>query len=819
MKVSYSIQKIQKDVGFSLKVTVKSSQGPLAASDRGALELQDKKIVDLIIKDFNANKTLKQSSLEYGKLLNIDISDKALSTLLIELAKVKEVLFEDKKIVIDALSKARLLFDAEDDTQQLFFEPFIIDGLTQYSLLEAQVFFGQSAVWILHKSVLKQLKNDFKWLKMALCEKSLTGKRRAQFLDHYDNNLPILQTTPDLRLMSKQAQSVTLEPRVYLKNDRGLFFDLCFDYGSKGVFAFHDPLNQQACTQDEQFWLDVLLMHGVKKSGRDLYVSAPDQETIFQKLITEGIPIYSQSGKKIKLLKSAQAELESDDILARITLDLDFEGTKAPLEALKEACLKKNPLVKLDDSQLGLINLKMLSDLEIVFKGHVSGNAVITKAAYKGDFLLPSLGVQTKDELKLDSLNFTSFSLSLLEFQKTGVAWLLSQLLKQKFCLLADDMGLGKTIQTLACIDLMHKQLAHGLIIVCPKSLKQQWALAFDTYLKGLDLDFKILSFHEVRALDKALECSLCVIDEAQNIKNAKTQIFQKINSIQANYKIALTGTPIENSLNDLVSIFSYLNPDVTCEFSGLSSALNYQKIKRRLSPFILRRSKQQVLKDLPELFEQECLVDMDEAQAEAYAKLLDEAKQGKHHALSLITKLRLAALDTRLIDNDSNLPSSKTWQIVEDIETIQASCQKVILFSQFTSYLTLIKEALKEKNIPFAYLDGHTQNRDKPLKEFKNDKNVLLMSLKAGGVGLNLQEADYVLIADPWWNEAAEKQAIDRAYRLGRDKPVVARRYITSGTLETKLQELKAYKWSLLEEMDNSSKVEINEVFNIIIG
>lgn len=249
----------------------------------------------------------------------------------------------------------------------------------------------------------------------------------------------------------------------------------------------------------------------------------------------------------------------------------------------------------------------------------------------------------------------------------------------------------------------------------------------------------------------------------------------------------------------------------------GLSCDLNQNKIKRLLSPFVLRRTKADVLKDLPKLFEQTIDIEMDEKQALIYQKLIEKAKNEPTHHFSLISQLRLCALDARLVDESHDEPSSKTWQIIEDIETIVSSKQKVIVFSQFTKYLQLLKQHLNEKGLEFAYLDGQTQNRDKPLEDFKGSSSIFLMSLKAGGVGLNLQQADYVLIADPWWNQASEKQAIDRAYRLGREAPVVARRYLTLGSLESKIFELKAHKWALLEDMTSLSDKDLGELLEVI--
>jgi len=209
----------------------------------------------------------------------------------------------------------------------------------------------------------------------------------------------------------------------------------------------------------------------------------------------------------------------------------------------------------------------------------------------------------------------------------------------------------------------------------------------------------------------------------------------------------------------------------------------------------------------------------MTEAQHNLYHKVIEEAKHTPIHVFSLLTKLRLIALDARLVEPDIDDMSFKTWQIIEDIASIVDSHQKVIVFSQFTSYLALLKKHLDEKNIQYAYLDGSTRDREKSLESFRQDTQVLLMSLKAGGVGLNLQMADYVLLADPWWNQASEQQAIDRAYRLGRKASVVAKRYYTLGTLEKKIEDLKHSKWALLDELSQDVEKPTLDILQLLLS
>jgi SNF2 family DNA or RNA helicase len=815
MIVSYIIHKIPKDGFFSLALSVKNADGIMCADKRVLVGPQDKKIIEALIKDFNAHKPLKTSSLEYGKLDKIPISEKQTSYFLTELAKVKEVTFESKKIVIDALSCSKLFYELSVTQDKVDIKAHIIDSLCKISLSEVHAFFGQSIVWLLHKGVLKRLKQDYKWLKIAFDNEPLTLKKKEDLLDHYENELPIAPIVPEAKFIYVKAQVLSPTPVIELTNDRGLFFKLKFDYEEKGQFYFDEAPPNILNKDDELFWEKVLLEMGVKKNSQEYFISSLEQEKLFQKLIQEGFLIQHISGKKVVLIEHITSSLVDKDQELEFEIEISHHNQRADLTDIMSATLKKTPLVSLGKDTFGLVPLSLLSDLEVIFRGQKRGQKIALKPQQKGDFLIKSFNVCDKTQFELGNIKFDHFSLNLLEFQKQGVAWMLSHIQKGLSFLLADDMGLGKTIQVLALMDLIKPLLKKGILIICPKSLKAQWKESIHTHLKEFDIFIEIKSFHELRASAQKFDYSLTIIDEAQGIKNSSTLIFQKCCEIQSDYKIALSGTPIENSLKDLVTIFEFLSPDLVEEFRGMNASIGAVKINRRLAPFIKRRLKQEVLHELPELFEQECLIEMGETQSLVYHGLIQEAKNNPIHAFSLLTRLRLAALDERLIDPTHAEMSSKTWQVIEDIKQIHESHQKVIVFSQFTSYLALIKEHLEELGLDYAYLDGTTEHRDQVIQAFQGDKNILVMSLKAGGVGLNLQVADYVLLLDPWWNEAIEKQAIDRAYRLGRQKPVVAKRYLSLGTLETKIKELKASKMILLDELETSNKFVSEEILH----
>lgn len=819
MNLSYIIHKIPKDNVFFIALSLKNAMGVLACDKRSQLGIQDKKIAEAVIKDFNASKPLKVTPLEYGKFEKVPLSDAQTSFFLTELAKVKEVYFENKRVIIDALSMAKLVYEVCLENDLVKIKGYIVDGSSRLELDEIEAFIGQKTVWVLHKGVLKKLKQEAKWLKLAQDQAILEGKKKEQFLDQYENELPLASSIPEAKFIHQKTQKIAPEPLLILKNERGLFFDLKFTYDKKTFVSFLDYLNPLFNKEEELFWENILVSSGVKKSGKEYFVSSPDQERIFKSLSDQGFKILTSDHKQLRFLKTTQAVIsdEGDDL--KLELALHFDDRCAQIDPLLKAVIKKNPIVELDDKSVGFVPLKLLDELEVLAFGKKQGQGMLFKKEMKGDITFSLVNTEDKTKIDLDQVQFDFFNLKLLPFQKKGVAWLLSHMHRGFSCLLADDMGLGKTIQVLALIDLMKHALKKGVLIVCPKSIKPQWEESLAQYLKGIPLEISVHSFHEIRAAKDIKEVSLTIIDEAQGIKNPKTQLFQKCCQIKTDLKIALTGTPIENSLQDVISLFNFLSQNLIADLDKQSSLMNAAKIKRRLAPFMLRRMKKEVLSDLPELFEQDCFVDMDESQALVYQNLIQEAKEHPTHIFSLITKLRQAALDPRLIDPTIKDMSPKTWQVLEDIHQIIASDQKVIVFSQFTSYLAFITQHLNELGLAYSYLDGQTQNREKVIEEFAQDTNILVMSLKAGGVGLNLQMADYVLLLDPWWNEAVENQAIARAYRLGRQKPVVAKRYLTQGTLETKIQALKSQKLALLDGLGDLSHVPANELLELILS
>lgn len=445
---------------------------------------------------------------------------------------------------------------------------------------------------------------------------------------------------------------------------------------------------------------------------------------------------------------------------------------------------------------------------------------------------------------------------TLRSYQLSGVAWL--QFLRKENLngILADDMGLGKTIQTLAHIALEKESGRTHLpcLIVSPTSLVFNWESEIKKF--SPNLSYLILQGSErkkyfqtafqydivltsyallIRDQEALLQQNfyLSILDEAQYIKNSKSQAMKIASQIQSEHKLCLTGTPIENHLGEIWSLFHFLMPG----FLGSEKSFNQhfkipiensrdseklEKLKLRTTPFILRRTKEKVLPQLPEKIEMIRQIELEGDQRDLYEtfrislqkKLQDEIeKLGFHRThimiLDALLKLRQICCDPRLLKNTfaQSMPpkSAKLNFLMDFLPELLQEGRRILLFSQFTEMLGLIEAELTAKNIPYVKLTGKTQDRATPVQTFQTGKVPLfLISLKAGGTGLNLTAADTVIHYDPWWNPAVERQASDRAHRIGQDKTVFIYKLIAKGTLEEKMLALQEKKSILFQQVLN---------------
>ncbi|MCZ6617069.1 MAG: DEAD/DEAH box helicase, partial [Gammaproteobacteria bacterium] len=434
---------------------------------------------------------------------------------------------------------------------------------------------------------------------------------------------------------------------------------------------------------------------------------------------------------------------------------------------------------------------------------------------------------------------------------------------------LADDMGLGKTVEALAL--LLHRASGGPALVVAPTSVVTNWVeeaqrfaptLNVVTYtgtartrvrllselapLSVVVITYGLLQIDLERLAD--IEWHSVVLDEAQNIKNAATKRAQAARRLNAQFRLATTGTPIQNNLMDLHSLFSFLNPGL------LGSAAQFRtrfqlpierdgdaevrsRLRRLISPFMLRRTKTEVLDDLPSRTEITLHVELSQPEATLYEALRRRAVQeleagekkspaGSRHlqVLAHLTKLRLACCHPKLVHDSAEFGSAKLAVFAETLTELLENRHKVLVFSQFVMHLKIIEAHLEESGIHYHYLDGRTsvKTRAKRIAEFQNGEgDVFLISLKAGGTGLNLTAADYVIHMDPWWNPAVEDQASDRAHRIGQTRPVTIYRLVTTGTVEEQIVNLHHKKRDLadrlLEGADAPARLNASELLELI--
>lgn len=448
-----------------------------------------------------------------------------------------------------------------------------------------------------------------------------------------------------------------------------------------------------------------------------------------------------------------------------------------------------------------------------------------------------------------------SFKGTLREYQKAGLGWLETLRNLGIGGVLADDMGLGKTVQVLAHLEVQHtaknKTAKRPSLIVVPKSLLFNWkeeALRFTPNLKTLVYHGTNRSslFPEIETSDlvfvtyatlrqdfdrfQPLNFHYVVADEAQAIKNSESFSFKSIVLLKSTYRLAMTGTPIENSVEDLFSLLEFTNPGLLgpamknrVSRSATQNSLEGESLSlfsKAIKPFILRRTKDQVVDDLPEKTEKVLYCELTEPESEAYNNLREyyrvhlqtEIKKrglakSKIVVLEALLRLRQAACHPGLIDKKQrSAESAKVDVLMTQVQELIAEGHKTLIFSQFTSFLDIVEAALKKQKIEFERLDGKTSmdSRKERVTRFQTDDQVkvFLVSLKAGGVGLNLTAADYVFILDPWWNPAAEAQAIDRSHRIGQQRKVIAYRLIAKDTVEEKILELQKSKRALADAL-----------------
>lgn len=648
---------------------------------------------------------------------------------------------------------------------------------------------------------------------------------------------------------------------------------------------------------------NLLLDMGLKKTSalfHNLEVLADrdeDQSYAIINWINEHISVLEKSGFEIEQHTGAKKfllavnkidfEIKEDNDWFDINAIVYFGTHAVPFISLKQHILHKKREFTLPDGTIAIIPEKWFSKYGSIFSLSDGGKSLKLKKHHIGlinELAEDSIANVTLSR-KLERLNDfdniadvqmpVNFKGDLRSYQKAGYNWF-SFLREYHFggCL-ADDMGLGKTIQTLAMLQKLKEESelagTHSpSLIIMPTSLIYNWlneAKKFTPKLKihahtgsSRDKDISlfarfdiVITTYGITRVDidllKDFYFAYIILDESQNIKNPSSKSFKAVKALKSKYKLILSGTPVENSVSDLWTQLTFLNPGLL----GTQAFFNeeyVQAIEKRkdeekarklqaiIKPFVLRRTKEQVAAELPSKTEQIFYCNMSEDQASYYEKtksayrndLLSSMDDGTYaqkqvQLLQGLTMLRQLANHPVMIDETYGSDSGKFENVIHTLDNVLKGGHKVLIFSQFVKHLNIFKNYFEQEDISFAYLDGATKNRGEIVAEFQQntDLKVFLISIKAGGVGLNLTQADYVFILDPWWNPAVEQQAIDRSHRIGQDKKVFIYKFIAKDTVEEKILALQNRKKRLASSLITTeesffkslSKEDIREILN----
>lgn len=672
----------------------------------------------------------------------------------------------------------------------------------------------------------------------------------------------------DFDIEKKEAVGNEIIPLFYINiTTRDFNSDLYFDYGNDLVKVNDKEifLNNEARYRNYKFEKDIIST--IKEShwkilGKDSFVySGDDIAEDMKKLVDSGIHLYTNTKKKIDVV-------DFDNISFSYGLDwFELSGTATAGDFEVKLCdlidFRKKRDIWTEYSGQIIFLPKAFNNLgknEIAKNGNnlrISKKDIL-KAIAVIDFFCVGKKASYNELVKYQDIKLQLSNVlnsTLRDYQKIGVKWLLSLRRNGFGGCLADDMGLGKTLQIISYLSDESIAGTNALIVV-PKTLIENWNREFKKFAS----DMSVYVYHGTgRNLADALKhrvviitygtllndinkiSNYCfdhlIIDEAQNIKNSRSKAYRAVKAVNATTKIIMTGTPIENNIREYWGLMTIANPtnlSFKMIMNGLTEEQVVEKIKRLNKPFLLRRLKKDVLDDLPEKEEQVVYCSFDESQRKLYNVLLKSIKyEIKRKAdryemklnsiiLSGLMYLQEACCHPRLLPKEYNseqcFESAKLEQLLLMIDELYAIGHKIVIFSRFTKMLEIINKELIKRHFAIFYLDGGTKNRQTVVDDFEGSKEgIFLISLKAGGVGLNIVTADTAIIYDPWWNPAVEKQAEDRIYRLGQKNKVTVFKLIAADTIEEKVQKLQEIKKRLFDEVIKGHEVPQNLTFEDI--
>ncbi len=675
--------------------------------------------------------------------------------------------------------------------------------------------------------------------------------------------------TPVMRYGALEIPIIS-QKQIKAKDKRGQLFTILRDTERELQFITdiaktHTYFSEQAIEFAEQRNADCFYIHRKHFLSPEWFLDA------FETWRNKGIAILGFNGLKDNRASPYKANI-SIQVISGIdwfetAIKVQFNKQTVSLKHLHKSIRNKSKFVQLDDGTMGLLPDEWLRKFEGYFGAgemveEILRTPNISYAAVEELYEEALLSIDAKERLQLYRSKLAAFqqidetavptalNATLRGYQKEGLNWLnFLDTFNFGGCL-ADDMGLGKTIQVLAFILSQQERIEKNTnLIVVPASLVFNWQQEIKKFaptlkvttiyganrtkqLKDFDKYQIVLTSYGTLLADiawlKAYRFNYIFLDESQAIKNPDAQRYKAVRLLQSRNKIVLTGTPIENNTFDLYGQLSFACPGLlgnrehfrqqyAVPIDQFKDSKRAEELQQRIKPFILRRTKPQVAKELPDKTEMVIYCEMGQKQREIYescrneirdylmGRSEDELTKSSMHVLQGITKLRQICNSPALLSKEAfyGNASAKMDVLLEQIES-KAPYHKILVFSQFVGMLNLVKDALEERGVRFAYLSGQTKNREAVVNSFRQEEEnrVFLISLKAGGTGLNLTEADYVYLIDPWWNPAVENQAIDRTYRIGQHKNVIAVRLICPDTIEEKIMLMQEKKRDLVTDL-----------------
>ncbi len=696
--------------------------------------------------------------------------------------------------------------------------------------------------------------------------------------------LPKLEVPEALRfeeVTTSPRPSLRIRAEDRRRSNSRLGAELSFEYEGFRVSALdksrgiYDAVTRRLVHRDapaEQSALDLLLEAGVKFRAANWYEPEPGWDLapgklqqVVRTLLAAGWHL-DIDGKVFRRPGALRMEVSSGVDWFELHGEVDYGETTARLPELLEALRRGDNMVKLDDGTFGVLPEELLRRIGMFAGMGTAENGHIRFRQSQAGLLDALLAAQPeatfdrgfariRDEMRrFQNVEAAEqpkgFVGQLRDYQREGVGWM-DFLRRFRFggCL-ADDMGVGKTAQVLAMLEGRRELREAGTastatrtsLVVVPRSLLFNWkqeAERFTPRLSVLDYtglnreggdfssyDLVLTTYGTLRrdaARLKDVRFDYVVLDESQAVKNAGTEAAKAVRLLQGEHRLALSGTPVENHLGELWSLFEFLNPGMLGAASVFKVATGAGRVidedtrkllSQALRPFILRRTKDQVARELPAKTEQTIYCELKAPQRKLYDELRQHYRdsllrrieteglaKSKIMVLEALLRLRQAACHPGLIDiKRSGEPSAKLEALLEQLREVLDAGHKALVFSQFTSLLKIVRSRLDDEGVVYEYLDGKTRDRQACVERFQTDADckLFLVSLKAGGLGLNLTAAEYVFLLDPWWNPAVEGQAVDRAHRIGQTRPVFAYRLIAKDTVEEKVLELQKTKRDL---------------------